>query len=135
MIGTSKNINFNASAFKSDESGFFARGEAAQEKLYTVEYVPSSPGEWGLFFALLSLPHAAAGILPNCPEMAHSATVRVSHHRTTGNCKTAHRSAVWAPLASGSLRAAGPQTRNLLKPIRKVNYGPKSQQCTKENEQ
>ena len=132
MIFTSKYTNLTAPTAGRGKRGFFALGEAAQKKLYTAEYVPSSAGEPGLIFSLLSLPHAAVGIPPSLPGMAHSGTVRAGHHHPTGNCKTAHRRPPWATSAGSSLRPVRPQSRNLLKPYRKVNHGLKDKQCTKE---
>lgn len=114
------------------KSGFFALGEAAQKKLGMDGHVPSSPGEGALIFALLSLPHAGAEIPTNCREMAHSATVRVSHHCTAGNCKTAHRRLPWATSARMSLLPTGSKTTNWLKPYGKANYGRNEQLSSKE---
>ena len=107
-------------------------GGDCPEKVYMVEHIPSSPGEPGLIFTLLPLAHAATGIPPNLPGMAHSATRRSGQHRTTGNPQMAHRWAVWAPLRQGSLRRT--QVHNLIKTYPKGSLWPKSQQCTKENE-
>ena len=65
-------------------------------------------------------------------QTAHGATIRAGQRRTTGDFQTPQRSATWASSASGSLRAVRSQSRNLLKPLRKVNYGPRGQQGTKE---
>ena len=132
MIFTSKYTNLTAPTAGRGKRGFFALGAAAQKKLYTAEYVPSSAGEPGLIFSLLSLAHAAVGILPNCPEMGHSASVRSGHHRTIDTAQISHRVAVWAISACSTRSPVRPQSRNLLKPYRKVNYGPKDKQCTRE---
>jgi hypothetical protein len=132
MILTSNHTNLAASTIGRVKSVFFALGEAAQKKLYTAEYVPSSPGEWGLIFALLSLAHAAVGIRPNCHEMAHGATRRSRHHRTTGSVQMPHRAAVWAALRCCFRSATGFRSHNPLKPYREAYYGPEGQQCTKE---
>ena len=132
MIFTSKYISLTAPTTGRVKRGFFTLGEAAQKKLYAVEYVPSLPGEWGLFFTLLSLAHAAVGIAPICPEMGHSATVCSGHHCTIDTAQISHRVAVWAASASGSLRPVRPQSQNLLKPYGNVNYGLKGQQGTRE---
>lgn len=97
MIIASKHINLTAPTAGRGKRGFFAPGEAGQKKLYRAEHVSSWPGEPGLIFTLLSLAHAAAEIPPIFPGTGHSATVRSGHHRTTGNCKTTHRRATWAP--------------------------------------
>ena len=133
MMGTSVSICLPAPIAGSGKSGFSALGVAAQEKLYAVEHVPSSPGWGALFSPLLPLLHAPAGIPPNCREMAHSATVHSGHHRTTGAPKTPQRWAAWATSACSSLRPIKSQSRNLMKPNRKVNYGPKDKQSTREN--
>ena len=109
---------------KSEKSGFFTWGKAAQENYIWRPYSLSLTCDLALIFPLLPLPHAPVGILPNCPEMAHRATVRASRHCTAGDCKPSHRHAVWAASAPSSLRPIRPQSRNLLKPYRKVNYGP-----------
>ena len=70
--------------------------------------------------------------LSDACDMGHSATVRSRYHCPTGSVQMPHRAAVWATSASGSLRAAGFQSQNLMKPYRKVNYGPKCRQGTKE---
>jgi len=59
-------------------------------------------------------------------RMAHSAAVCSGHHRTTDNCKTAHRRPTWATSAHGSLRPIRSQSRNLMNPYRKLNYGLKT---------
>ena len=128
MIGTSVSICLPAPIAgigKNGKSGFFAPGEAAQKKLYTAEHVPSSPGEPGLIFPLLPLPHAAAEIPSNLPGMAHSAAVGASHHCTTGIAQTAQRRATWAISACSTRSPNGTQTHNLLNPYRKVYYGQK----------
>ena len=130
MIFTSKHITRFAPAFKSDESGFFARGEAAQKKLYTAEYVPSSPGEWGLIFSLLPLAHAAVGIPPSLPGMAHSATVRAGHHHPTGNCKPSHRQGVWTTSTSGSVRPPGSERETHRNPWGMQNMAPRRRYLT-----
>jgi hypothetical protein len=132
MIFTSRHINISAPTAGRVKSGFFAGGEAAQEKLYTAEYVPSSAGEPGLFFTLLSLHHAGVEIPPSLPGMAHGATVRASRHCTTGNCKTAHRRLPWATSARMSLLPTGSKTTNWLKPYGKANYGRNEQLSSKE---
>ena len=132
MIFTSKYISLTAPTTGRVKRGFFTLGEAAQKKLYAVEYVPSLPREWGLFFTLLSLAHAAAGIPPSLPGMPHSATIRVSRHCTTGDFQTPQRSPAWATSASGSLRSVGFKADNQLKPYRKAFYGPQCRQCTRE---
>jgi hypothetical protein len=90
MIFTSKYTNLTAPTAGRGKRGFFALGEAAQKKLYTAEYVPSSAGEPGLIFSLLSLPHAAVGIPPSLPGMAHSGTVRggITALQATLKCAT-----------------------------------------------
>jgi hypothetical protein len=133
MIFTSKYTNLTAPTAGRGKRGFFALGEAAQKKLYTAEYVPSSAGEWGLIFALLPLPHAPVGIPPNFSRMAHSATGCSGHHRTTGSVQTPQTRAARATSASGSLRPHGLQMgNNRMKPYRKVNHGPRGQRCIKE---
>ena len=132
MMGTSVSICLPAPIAGSGKSGFSALGVAAQEKLYTAEYVPSSPGEWGLIFTLLPLPHAAAGILPSLPETGHRAAVGSGHHCPIGNCKISSRPAPWASSTRSSLRPGGSQIGNLMKPLRKVNYGPQCRQGTRE---
>ena len=134
MLITSQHINFFAPTSESEESGFFAEGGDAQKKLYTAEHIPSSPGEGALFFPLLPLPHAPAGIPPSLPGMAHSATVGGGHHCPIGNCKISSRSAPWASSTRSSLRPGGSQIGNLMKPLRKVNYGHQCRQGTKEYE-
>ena len=109
MIRTSNYTNLTASITGRGKRGLFALGEVAQKKLYTAEHIPSSSGEWGLFFTLLSLAHAAAGIPPSLPGMPHSATIRVSRHCTTGTAQTDHRCGSWATSASGSLRSCSLQ--------------------------
>ena len=132
MIFTSKYISLTAPTTGRVKRGFFTLGEAAQKKLYAVEYVPSLPREWGLFFTLLSLAHAAAGIPPSLPGMPHSATIRVSRHCTTGDFQTPQRSPAWATSVGGSIRAGGTQSRNLMKPYGKANYGRNEQLSSKE---
>ena len=107
MIFTSKYTNLTAPTAGRGKRGFFALGEAAQKKLYTAEHIPSSPGEWGLIFALLPLPHAGVEIPPSLPGMAHGATARSGHHHPTGNCKISSRSATWATSACSSPRPPG----------------------------
>jgi hypothetical protein len=65
-------------------------------------------------------------------DVSRRATFGACHHRTTGNCKTAHRRATWAASARSSLRPIRSQSQNLMKPLRKVNYGPQCRQGTKE---
>ena len=132
MIEISQHITYAMFPDVSGESGFLAEGEAAPKKLYTAEHIPSSPGEGALFFPLLSLPHAAAGIPSICREMAHSATVHAGHHCTTGTAQTLHRRATWATSACSSLRPGGIKAHNLMKPFREAYYGPKSQPGTRE---
>jgi len=50
MKFTSDSILLAVRTTGSGKSGFFARGEVAQEKIYTVEHVPSSPGGAGADF-------------------------------------------------------------------------------------
>jgi hypothetical protein len=126
------NINLTSSITKSGKSGFFAEGEAAQKKLYTAEHIPSSAGEPGLIFSLLPLPHAAVGIPPSLPGIAHSATVCASRHHPTGDCKMSRRLTTWATSACSSLSPGGTQTHNLMNPYRKVNYGLKDKQLARE---
>ena len=94
MIGTSVSICLPAPIAGIGKNGFFAEGEAAQEKLYAVEHVPSSPGGPGPVFSLLSLAHAADGIAPSLPGMAHSATVGsgISTPRAASKCHTERQS-------------------------------------------
>ena len=94
MIGTSVSICLPAPIAGIGKNGFFAPGEVAQKKLYTVEYVPSSPGEPGLIFTLLPLALAAGGILPSLPGMAHSATVGsgIIDPRVASKCHTERQS-------------------------------------------
>jgi hypothetical protein len=132
MIGTSVSICLPAPIAGIGKNGFFAPGAAAKKKLYTAEYAPSSAGERGLIFALLPLPHAGAEISPSFHGTAHGATIRVSRHCTTGDFQTPQRSPAWATSASGSIRAVRPQSRNLMKPYKKVNYGLKDKQSTRE---
>ena len=132
MIRTSNYTNLTASITGRGKRGLFALGEVAQKKLYTAEYVPSSAGEPGLIFTLLPLPLAAAGFPLSLPGMAHSATVGGGHHRHTGNCKPSHRHVTWAISACSTRSPVRPQSQNLMKPLRKVNYGPQCRQGTKE---
>ena len=46
-------------------------------------------------------------------DVCRRATVRASHHRTAGNCKSSHRRPPWATSARGSLRPGGTQPQNL----------------------
>jgi hypothetical protein len=132
MIFTSKYTNLTAPTAGRGKRGFFALGEAAQKKLYTAEHVPSSPGEPGLFFPLLPLPHAAAGIPPSLPGVAHSAEVGGGHHCTIDTSQISHRVAVWAALRCSFRSATGFRPHNRLKPFIKTNYGPKGQPSTRE---
>lgn len=134
MIFTSDSILLFGLTNKSGKSGFPTRGVAAQKKLYAVEHVPSTPGEWGLFFPLFPLPLAPVGIPPSFPEMAHSGTVHSGHHRTTGTPKRPQKWTAWATAARISLSAHGFQITNWLKTFPKIFYDPKGQLCTKENE-
>jgi hypothetical protein len=77
--------------------------------------------------------HCRALPCDNC-QMGHSATVRSSHHRTTGAPQTSQRRTTWATVTSGSLRTDAPQVHNLLTSYLKIFYGPKGQLYTKENE-
>jgi hypothetical protein len=122
MIFTSRHINISAPTAGRVKSGFFAGGEAAQEKLYTAEYVPSSAGEPGLFFTLLPLPHAGVEIPPSLPGMAHSATVCASRHHPTGDCKMSRRLTTWATSTSGSVRPDGFKMAGWLKINKKSFY-------------
>ena len=126
MIRTSNYTSLTASITGRGKRGLFALGEVAQKKLYTAEHIPSSPGEWGLIFALLPLPHAGVEIPPSLPGMAHSATVRASRHGTTGNCKTAHRRLPWTASVRCLLRRDGIKMTNWLKSYREIFYGPKA---------
>jgi hypothetical protein len=127
MRYTSIHITSAVSPDGSVKSGFFALGEVAQKKLYTAEHIPSSPGEWGLIFALLPLPHAGVEIPPSLPGMAHGATIHASHHCSTGNCKMSRRLTTWAPL---HLQLPGPglglRKGNLSKSMEIQFYGPKT---------
>jgi hypothetical protein len=105
MLITSNYTNLPASITGRGKRGLFALGEVAQKKLYTAEHIPSSPGEWGLIFALLPLPHAGAEIPPSLPGMAHSATVRASRHLTTGSAQRPHRATAWTPSARDLLHS------------------------------
>jgi len=130
MIFTSKYTNLNALTTGSGKSGFFALGMAAQKKLYTVEYDPSSPG-WGApIFPLLPLPYAPAGIPPSFPEMAHSGTVSYGYLRTTGNCNMTHSRATSVTAVCSSFRRT--QVHNLMNTYPKGSLWPKSQLCTRE---
>jgi hypothetical protein len=135
MRYTSIHITSAVSPDGSVKSGFFALGEVAQKKLYTAEYVPSSAGELGLFFPLLSLPHAPVGIPPNFSRMAHSAAFRIGHQHTTGNQQASDRRPTWAASACGSLRRDGIKMANWLKSFQEIYIGPSganitAHQCT-----
>ena len=72
MIRTSNYTNLTASITGRGKRGLFALGEVAQKRLYA-EHVPSSTGELGSIFSLLSLALAAVGVPSNFPRMSHSA--------------------------------------------------------------
>ena len=133
MIRTSKYTNLTASITGRGKRGLFALGEVAQKKLYTPEHIPSATREPGPFFTLLPLPHAAVGIPPSLPGIAHSATVCASHHYPTGDFQTSLRRATSATSARSLPRPIRSQSQNLLKPYRKVKYGLKDKQSTRES--
>ncbi|MEK6194525.1 MAG: hypothetical protein N2F24_09920 [Deltaproteobacteria bacterium] len=132
MMGTSVSICLPAPIAGSGKSGFSALGVAAQEKLYAVEHVPSSPGGPGPVFSLLSLAHAAVGILPSLPEMAHSATVRSGIIDLQATPKCALDGQLGRPRNAASDRPSGTQTHNLMNPYGKIYYAPKGQPGTRE---
>ena len=133
MIRTSKYTNLTASITGRGKRGLFALGEVAQKKLYTAEHIPSSSGEWGLFFTLLSLAHAAAGIPPNFPRMAHSVVFRIGHHHTTGDLQSAHRLESWAASTRNLSQVTGwPARAKLIEMVAKCKIWPQGQQCTRE---
>ena len=132
MIFTSEYTNLTASTAGSGKSGFSAPGVAAQEKLYAVEHVPSSPGGPGPVFSLLSLALAADGIAPSLPGMAHSATVGSGIIDLQATPKCALDGQLGRPRNAASDRPSGTQTHNLMNPYRKVNYGLKDKQSTRE---
>jgi hypothetical protein len=66
-------------------------------------------------------------------QMAHGATIRAGQRRTTGDFQTPQRSPAWATSASGSIRAGGTQSQNLMKPLRKVNYVKTASKAPREN--
>lgn len=131
MIFTSDYTNLTARTPGSGKSDFFAPGEAAQKKTIYGGACPVFAGEWLEFFPLFPLAHAPIGTLPSFSGMAHSATVCGGHHLTTGAPQTAQRRAAWAASSRGSLRPCGTQTHNMLKLLKKTNYGTNGQQCTK----
>jgi hypothetical protein len=130
MIRTSNYTNLTASITGRGKRGLFALGEVAQKKLYTAEHIPSSPGERGLIFPLLPLPHAAVGIPPNFSRMAHSAAFRIGHHHTTGNQQASDRRPTWAASACGSLRRDGIKMANWLKSFQEIYIGPSGANIT-----
>ena len=65
-------------------------------------------------------------------DACQMATVRACHHSTTGNCKKSSRPATWATSTCSSLSPGGTQTHNLMNPYKKVNYGLKDKQSTRE---
>ena len=133
MIFTSKYISLAAPTSGGVKKGFFAEGEAVQKKLCAVDHIPLMPGEGVLFLPNLPPPMYRLEFPPSLPGMAHRATIRVSRHRSTGNCKSSHRQGVWATSAGSSLRPVRPQSRNLMKPLRKVNYAKTASKAPREN--
>ena len=126
MIFTSQYISLASPTSGGVKKGFFAEGEAVQKKTMCGGPYPSHAGGRGAVFPKFATPMHRLEFSPSLPGMAHSATVRASRHHTTGNPQTAHRCGTWAFSASGSIRAGGTQSQNLMKPLRKVNYAQKT---------
>jgi hypothetical protein len=122
MIFTSQYISLAAPTSGGVKKGFFAEGEAVQKKTMCGGPYPSHAGGGGAVFPKFATPMHRLEFLPSLPGMAHSATVRACHHRTTGNCKTAHRRPPWTTSACGSLRPDGFKMANWLKINKKSFY-------------
>jgi hypothetical protein len=76
---------------------------------------------------IATIHRAPVGIPSSLPILAHTATVRAGHHRTTGNCKSPRSGATWATSACSSLRLIGQRAGNSSKYMGNAQYGPQGE--------